>query len=250
MSDSQRHYGAGAKDCKVCIGVGYISYNVPVGDPRFGKIFPCICRQHPEGQLLDELRRAGLSDPQTVIDRQIDWKMKGRERMSDGVKAFLARQTSDDPGGQMVLASSFGCGKTALLQWLTWQLRVARVDAIYVTAERFKEAVNLIIRDADGWSPLIDRMKVAPVVVMDQLDWIRERVSGGTDSFTAEIFRDVFDARYRRRDLATAYSVNLAAWEKGGEGVLDAIYDRMKEGEVYIMRSKGIRDQLGQTVAA
>ena len=37
--------GAGRPDCPICGGVGYLRQDVPVGDPKFGRIVPCVCMQ-------------------------------------------------------------------------------------------------------------------------------------------------------------------------------------------------------------
>lgn len=239
--------GYGNLDCPKCHGIGYISYDVPMGDARFGRIFDCECLAQQSEAISVRLRRAGLADPETVVARAMDWDMAGREEMAAGVRAFVQRMMRDERGGQMVLASPYGCGKTALAEWAVWQCCAAGKDAIYVSAEAFKRAVSDMIGMGDVTSRMIDRVRSASIVVMDQIDWIREQVAGGHQSYTAEVFRDLFDARYRqRRELATVYLVNLDAWERGGNGALDAIYDRMKEGEVLVMRSQGVRAQLGR----
>ncbi len=34
----------GDPNCPHCHGIGYVRYDVPVGDPRFGRLEPCVCR--------------------------------------------------------------------------------------------------------------------------------------------------------------------------------------------------------------
>ena len=34
----------GDTDCRICGGLGWVSYKVAVGDPKFGKAEPCPCR--------------------------------------------------------------------------------------------------------------------------------------------------------------------------------------------------------------
>lgn len=44
FSVTQRDNTPGRRDCTQCRGVGYIRYNVPQSDPRFGRVLPCGCR--------------------------------------------------------------------------------------------------------------------------------------------------------------------------------------------------------------
>ena len=34
----------GKPDCAICLGKGCVRLDVPLGDPRFGKLYPCPCR--------------------------------------------------------------------------------------------------------------------------------------------------------------------------------------------------------------
>ena len=45
-------------ECPICGGLGWISENVPVGHPNFGKLFRCTCQLADlESRQFDRLRR-------------------------------------------------------------------------------------------------------------------------------------------------------------------------------------------------
>ncbi len=47
-------------DCPICNGIGYISYDLPVGHPEFGRAYPCPCRTGESSKEMAKL--SGLSE--------------------------------------------------------------------------------------------------------------------------------------------------------------------------------------------
>lgn len=215
------------------------------------QLYPCPACQNPKRKLIEDLRRAGIADPEAAITKEIYWNsMEGRFDMELGIRELIQRIKHDTYAGQVTLVGPYGCGKSTLAQYVVVEARKANRDALYITADAFKEAVSEQIHtEADGGgSAYLKRIKSAPIVVMDQIDWIRETVSGGRQSYTAEIFRDVFNHRYElRRTHCTLYVVNLQAWQKRGDEALAAIYDRMTDGIVLIADIHDIRQTLNQS---
>jgi DNA replication protein DnaC len=214
--------------------------------------YPCPACQNPHQKLLEDLRRSGIADPEGAVTRDIWWKKPGREQMEAGIKELVERIKNDTYAGQVTLVGPFGSGKSTLSQYVVVQARKAHRDAIYVTAQRFKEAaLEQVKNEQDGGSTYIQRIRTAPIVVMDQIDWIREITSGGQQSYTAEVFRDVFNHRYElRRTHCTVYVVNMDAWTQRGHQMLAAIYDRMQDGMVLIDNTKNTRAMLQGEAAA
>jgi hypothetical protein len=213
--------------------------------------YPCPACQDPRVRLLEDLRRSGIADPEGALIKTIH-AMPGRGEMEAGIRELIKRIELDTYAGQYTLAGPFGCGKSTLSQHVVVAARKANRDAIYVTAERFKDAATEQIRnEQDGGSSYIQRIRTAPIVVMDQIDWIREITSGGQQSYTAEVFRDVFNHRYElRRTHCTVYVVNLQAWQQHGANALAAIYDRMNDGVVLVANIKDTRRTLQGEAAA
>lgn len=221
----------------------------PVKSPlhRKWREYPCPACQNPRELLREHLRLAGIIDPERALAQEIWWGRPYRLEMERGVQGFISRMVQNRISGTLTLVGPYGCGKSTLSEHIVVECKRASLDVLYVTAERFKEAAMDAVRSDDGDSPYLKRVRSAPIVVMDQLDWIRESTSTGQPSYTAEVFRDVFDHRYRMRNsCATVYVVNLDAWQQAGKEMLSAIYDRMKEGEVYTARNKETRQEIGE----
>src|SRR5512139_3001712 len=41
--------------CPICAGLGHFGVNVPYGDPRFGRLFPCECTAAYRASLLQKI---------------------------------------------------------------------------------------------------------------------------------------------------------------------------------------------------
>ena len=238
MDYSTRHYGAGKHGCRMCGGVGWVQYDVPEGDYRFGRAYHCPeCRvAKMEDTWLEDV------DATMKIAEDIWWDYPGREEMGRAVQQAIARYTSGDTSGLLTLVGKYGCGKSILAAEIVRACAIGHISALYVTADRFKEAVSASMGRDDGEHPDLLRIRNTPVVVFDQPDWIRERTNSGNPTFAAERARDIFDSRYaRKRSRATVYVVNIDAWEMSGNDTLAALYDRMKDGEVAIATNPSLR---------
>jgi DNA replication protein DnaC len=93
----------------MCKGVGYYTLAVPVGDPNFGVLMTCHCRQtEKEQRAYDELRRLSNLDP--FADKTFD----NFDPDIPGVRrAFVrAKEYARRPQGWLVFFGNYGCGKT------------------------------------------------------------------------------------------------------------------------------------------
>ena len=97
--------------CRICRGAGYYTLDVPVGDPNFGVLIACACKQsEKEQRAYDRLRQMSNLDP------FFDKTFENFDPNVHGVaRAFKrAREFSRQPKGWLVLFGSYGCGKTHL----------------------------------------------------------------------------------------------------------------------------------------
>lgn len=97
--------------CPICKGAGYYTFAVRVGDPNFGVLITCECRQaEKERRAMDELRRMSNIEP---------FASKTFETFDStifGVKRAFARawEYARMPRGWLILFGQYGCGKTHL----------------------------------------------------------------------------------------------------------------------------------------
>ncbi len=98
--------------CPDCKGAGYYVFDVAVGDPNFGVLMPCHCKQiEKDRRAAAELRR--LSNLAPFTDKtfeNFDPDVPGVRRAYVRAREFARR-----PQGWLILFStSYGCGKTHL----------------------------------------------------------------------------------------------------------------------------------------
>jgi DNA replication protein DnaC len=118
-------FQAGASDdqpaalpCPICQGMGYLRYDVPYGDPNFGKIVPCQCKQQQiateRTTKVREQSRLGPMEHKRFdnFEAERGTSAFSREALQRAVEA--AHRYADDPQGWLVLTGPSGCGKSHL----------------------------------------------------------------------------------------------------------------------------------------
>lgn len=167
----------GDPNCPICGGVGFIRQDVPVGDPNFGRIQVCACRQTDMLRSVQE-QLYRLSNLESFSHMTFEtFKTHGRLGIGDQQVASLENARSaaalyaQNLQGWLLINGSYGCGKTHLaaaianfvvqlgvptlfltvpdlLDWLRFAY-----DAVNVTFEqRFEEirSVRLLVLDDLG----------------------------------------------------------------------------------------------------
>lgn len=97
--------------CPHCKGAGWLRMELLVGDPRFGKLYPCVCRtQMTEERNLEDLYHLSNLDAfGTKVFGNFDPEVHGTE------EAFrVARDYATHPEGWLLMLGAFGTGKTHL----------------------------------------------------------------------------------------------------------------------------------------
>jgi len=101
----------GGEVCPHCGGAGWLRINAPVGDPRFGKLYPCVCRTNATEQSnLDDLYTLSNLDAFAhKVFLNFDPEVQGSGEGYDAATEFAAQ-----PEGWLLLLGGFGTGKTHL----------------------------------------------------------------------------------------------------------------------------------------
>lgn len=242
---STQHYGAGEPNCQMCHGGGYVTYEVPEGHPKFGRIFPCpTCKtENSEEAIRERIKQAGVTSDGWKLEEDF-WSINGRKKLEDAIKNMAAKITGGDCSGWLTVVSGFGLGKSAMAQWLVIQAVRAGVQSMFVTANDFQKAVS---EEAQGIGNALDRIEKIPLLVFDQPDWLYQK----GETFQINKARAILDARYIHRDQqATVLILNLLGWESRYESGLAAIFDRADEYPVVISKTAGIRSEIGERIEA
>jgi DNA replication protein DnaC len=153
--------------CPICHGAGYLTKDVPVGHPDFGKLFPCRCKaQELEQRRGDRLRQvSNLShldymtfDSFIPEGRALNELQQGNLRRAYEAALSYARE----PRGWLLFRGGYGSGKTHL-------------------------AAAIANYRLDGGQPAVF------VVIPDLLDHLRGAYSPHSDTSYDERFAEVRD---------------------------------------------------------
>src|SRR5512136_1088624 len=102
-----------ASECEICGGLGWISADVPVGHPLFGKLIPCPHRQNQTNQSVTEqlwhdlgpLRHMTLDNFEPEGHAVTIEQKDSLRRAVEGVRRFMA-----DPHSWLLIQGSYGVG--------------------------------------------------------------------------------------------------------------------------------------------
>ena len=109
----------GSGECGICRGRGWFTSDVPAGDPDFGRIFACGCRQDRwERERSDRLLRYSNLGRLTRFTFET-LSPDGRSEIAESRRAFrdayeTARAFAAEPRGWLVFTGPNGSGKTHL----------------------------------------------------------------------------------------------------------------------------------------
>jgi DNA replication protein DnaC len=195
--------------CDFCDGGQYIRYNVPFGDLRFGKIFPC-----PKCNREGIIRASGLNPAERLISLDTI-RTNARPGAAQMVKAAREFERGGFTGF-LSIYGGFGNGKTTTLKAIVNACIAAGIEARYMTMTE----VMVYAREAfdsqqagDTDYGRIGRLATTRVLCIDELD--KARVT----DYAREVQTHLFDVRYRRAaELGT-----VVVWNGGINTVKDVL---------------------------
>lgn len=189
----------GSVNCERCHDLGFVALDVPMDDPRFGKLLPCTCalgREHARKAIEARTARYCVQLPQKTF---VDFKRRG------GVidQALLAAQRfAENPQWCMVLWGPSGTGKTHLVAAAANQLRERGVDVGFFTAPDLLDMLRSGF-DRGDYDALLEALKSITVLCIDDLG-----AEKGTE-WANEKFFQIINARYNKR-MALLVAMNDA----------------------------------------
>src|SRR5579859_2780366 len=108
-----------APDCPICGDLGFVTHDVPVGHPDFGKAFPCRC-QTEKRHAQHEQRIRNLSALGAFSDKTFENFNPTRADLTPEQNANLrsayeiAARFAESPEGWLLFSGPYGSGKTHL----------------------------------------------------------------------------------------------------------------------------------------
>jgi DNA replication protein DnaC len=210
MNYSDKHYGTGDPDCPICGGLGYVSYNVPEGDPLFGRVFDCECRR-AQVSAQQQIHLRQLGGLEHLADKTFDTFVSDlpylQEQQRDALRGAYKQvvEFAKAPQGWLILIGGYGCGKTHLAAAIANAQIEAGNKALFVTApdllDHLRSAFHPTSDEEEGYDARFDEVRNTPLLILDDL---------GIESPTAwavEKLYQILNHRYNAR-LPTVITTN------------------------------------------
>ncbi|PJF41282.1 MAG: hypothetical protein CUN54_01985 [Phototrophicales bacterium] len=176
-------------DCPICGGLGVVRYEVPIDDPRFGKLFKCP-GDHPALEDERQERFRKISNLQAYEDKTFANFETERPGLSIAENRSLllaydvARRFASNPDGWLLLEGTYGCGKSHLAA----AVGNARLDAgdsvLFVTAPDLLDHLRSTYSASSeiDYGEMFTRIRNAPFLIIDDLgaespsEWAQEKL--------------------------------------------------------------------------
>lgn len=205
--------------CSECLNRGYF-YRVREDGSRYTEECRCMTRRRN----IDRLERSGLSD---MVKRYTfkTWDKTGREQKA----AYdVAMSFCNDPSGWLVVAGKPGTGKTHLCTAVCVEMMRREYDTRYIMWRDFAVTAKATVNDADGYARLLDPVKTAKVLYLDDFF----KTGKGQDPTTADVNLafEILNHRYNDSRLITIISTEYTVERMMDidEAVGSRIYERSR----------------------
>ncbi len=202
-------YGPGDPECPLCHGIGFVGYDVPLEDPRFGKSEICVCRlktvQAYQQDYLYKLSNLVMLAELTFSNFLPRGRVGLGKTQADSLEqAFNSAQNfAGTQKGWLLLTGSYGSGKTHLAAAIANQAVSMGTPTIFLTVPDLLDWLRSSFSKSgdSGYEHRFDEIRGAPLLVMDDF---------GTQSSTAwaeEKLFQIINSRYINR-LPTVITSN------------------------------------------
>ncbi|NWG16327.1 MAG: ATP-binding protein [Chloroflexi bacterium] len=193
----------------ICQGLGVVRYDVPVDDPRFGKLFRCPNNPvEKDRERQDRLRR--FSNLEAYADKVFDnfvinpGMLTQAEAHSLTTALRVVEKFAAKPEGWVLLEGGYGCGKTHLAA-AVGNARLAQGDLVlFLTVPDLLDYLRNTFGPASeiGYDELFDRVRNVPLLILDDLG------AENASSWAQEKLFQLLNFRYSRR-LPTVVTTNV-----------------------------------------
>lgn len=210
------------------------------------KGYPCpVCAD--EGYRAILRGRCGVTDWEATATTDI-WDIPGREQMLSVVNGALSEWTNSHVYGWLTIVGPYGSGKTKIAQVMVRRAVEANVAARYILAHDIGQAImNTVVDENMTPEEALEPFRQVPLLVIDQLDWLRQRTGKGDMTMVIEHLLAFLDHRYRERQSKATVLVLNHDWYMSGGGELAPIVSRAREGWLAMTEIGDLRDMAGKT---
>jgi DNA replication protein DnaC len=179
----------GDPDCPHCHGSGYVRLERPLGDPDFGRLEICACRQaRVRAQIRDRLFNLSRLDQLRHLTFS-SFQPRGHpgigEKQQEAIEAAFeaCRAYAHGLNGWLLLNGAYGTGKTHLAASIANEAVEIGVPTIFLTVPDLLDALRATFdSEATSFDETFERIRSAPLLVLDDFgtqnatEWAREKL--------------------------------------------------------------------------
>lgn len=215
------------ENCSICHGTGLISYDVPVDDPRFGKLYPC-----PEIPRIDLPAFSVTGLVPGDLERSWDYIYPAGNIMEAVQKV---RATLDRGYGWVYIYGRYGIAKTTLLKIATaeWFNRHGS-GCRYVNMADMMDDLRSSYDEEKGQTEIVNRMdkwEAYHLLALDEMD------KGNITPFVEERRFAILNKRYERALYKD--SITLMASNSPPETLGSYLFSRIRDNRFEIVQLNG-----------
>ncbi len=188
--------------CPECKGAGWLRMEVPIGDPRFGRLYPCICRTNArEESNLEELYKLSNLD---VFQEKVFVNFNAEIDSSTEEAYNIARDYARTPEGWLVLLGGYGSGKSHLAAAIANHLvQDHRMQVYFTVAPDLLDYLRAAYAPNSGvaYDERFEQIRSTYLLIIDDLG------AEQTTAWASEKLYQIFNHRYNHR-LPTVVTSN------------------------------------------
>lgn len=169
--------------------MGYVTRDVPVGHPDFGKAFPCTC-QHAAIQARRAANLRALGNLDLVGDKTFDNFLTDLPLYSTDQNASLhwsltqAREYAAHPKGWLLFSGNYGSGKTHLAVAIANYRLEQGDEVLFMTVPDLLDHLRATFAPSTeiAYDDLFERLRNVPLLILDDLGaesatpWAQEKL--------------------------------------------------------------------------
>ena len=182
----------GDPNCPHCEGVGYVRYEVPMGDPRFGRLEPCVCRSADiaEGarQRLFELSHLDRLSHLTFENFEARGNKNAKFMTPQDIHSLqVAKEAAENfaltPKGWLLFEGGYGCGKTHLAAAIANSAVSMGTPTLFITVPDLLDTLRFAFNDPETtYETRWEEVRNADLLILDDFGtqnakpWAQEKL--------------------------------------------------------------------------
>lgn len=218
--------------CPMCLGLGVLRRDRPLGHPEFGTLVPCdTCRQN---QIPNYLRRmSGLTGSNLDASFEGWFDAPDRKPQLEAAMAMVKAQR-----GWLTLWGAYGTSKTYLLASMVNRLIERSRPAVYTTAAAM---LDKVVRALEGnFELLLEQWRSIHCLALDEIDVYQPT------EFREVQLRNILNHRYENKSM-TLFATNREPGGVDWPPSLGWLASRMNEFNVVKAGGPNVRPLLKET---